>query len=54
MSSMNSVFIVCINRCLNQPTHYLLFRRAEKEKSQYFGELTDLRAGVDHLANEKV
>lgn len=28
--------------------------RAEKEKAQYFGELNDLRAGVDHLSNEKV
>ncbi|XP_055295507.1 myosin heavy chain, muscle isoform X5 [Sitodiplosis mosellana] len=27
--------------------------KAEKEKSQYFGELTDLRGSVDHLANEK-
>ncbi|XP_050503325.1 myosin heavy chain, muscle isoform X7 [Diabrotica virgifera virgifera] len=27
--------------------------KAEKEKSQYFGELNDLRASVDHLANEK-
>lgn len=28
--------------------------RAEKEKAQYFGELNDMRASVDHLANEKV
>ncbi|XP_022917241.1 myosin heavy chain, muscle isoform X15 [Onthophagus taurus] len=27
--------------------------KAEKEKSQYFGELNDMRASVDHLANEK-
>ncbi|XP_066262043.1 myosin heavy chain, muscle isoform X21 [Euwallacea similis] len=27
--------------------------KAEKEKAQYFGELNDLRASVDHLANEK-
>jgi len=27
--------------------------KAEKEKAQYFGELTDLRGSVDHLANEK-
>lgn len=31
-----------------------LYLRAEKEKAQYFGELNDLRASVDHLANEKV
>lgn len=31
-----------------------LYPRAEKEKAQYFGELNDLRASVDHLANEKV
>lgn len=30
------------------------YLRAEKEKAQYFGELNDLRASVDHLANEKV
>lgn len=30
------------------------FNRAEKEKGQYFGELNDMRASVDHLANEKV
>lgn len=30
------------------------FNRAEKEKAQYFGELNDLRASVDHIANEKV
>lgn len=28
--------------------------RAEKERSQYFSEVNDLRAGVDHLSNEKV
>jgi hypothetical protein len=28
--------------------------RAEKDKSQMFAELNDLRAGVDHLGNEKV
>lgn len=27
--------------------------KAEKEKSEYFGQLTDLRGSVDHLANEK-
>lgn len=28
--------------------------RAEKDKAQMFAELNDLRAGVDHLGNEKV
>lgn len=32
----------------------VFIHRAEKEKAQYFGELNDLRASVDHLANEKV
>lgn len=32
----------------------LLFLRAEKEKSQYFSELNDLRASTNHLANDKV
>ncbi|XP_011192471.1 myosin heavy chain, muscle isoform X6 [Zeugodacus cucurbitae] len=27
--------------------------KAEKEKNEYYGQLNDLRAGVDHLANEK-
>ncbi|XP_077289711.1 myosin heavy chain isoform X11 [Arctopsyche grandis] len=27
--------------------------KAEKERGQYFGELNDLRAGIDHLSNEK-
>lgn len=31
-----------------------LLIRAEKEKSQYWGELTDLKSSVDHIANEKV
>lgn len=38
-------------------THHkypLLFFRAEKEKSQYFSELNDLRASTNHLANDKV
>lgn len=28
--------------------------RAEKERSQYFSEVNDLRAGLDHISNEKV
>jgi hypothetical protein len=32
--------------------HYIT--RAEKDKAQMFAELNDLRAGVDHLGNEKV
>lgn len=28
--------------------------RAEKERSQYFSEVNDLRAGLDHVSNEKV
>lgn len=28
--------------------------RAEKEKNEYYGQLNDLRAGVDHITNEKV
>lgn len=28
--------------------------RVEKDKQQYLMELNDLRAGVDHLTNEKV
>lgn len=28
--------------------------RAEKERAQYFSEVNDLRAGLDHLSNEKV
>ena len=38
-------------------THHkypLLFLRAEKEKSQYFSELNDLRSSTNHLANDKV
>lgn len=34
--------------CFHVPT------RIEKEKVQYFSELNDLRASVDHLSNEKV
>lgn len=28
--------------------------RVEKDKVQYFSELNDMRASVDHLSNEKV
>jgi len=31
-----------------------LSHRAEKDKAQFGAELNDLRAGVDHLSNEKV
>lgn len=43
-----SVDAWCLVKCC------LVSPRAEKEKAQYFGELNDLRASVDHLANEKV
>jgi hypothetical protein len=32
----------------------VLSYRAEKDKAQFGAELNDLRAGVDHLSNEKV
>lgn len=35
-------------------TLFIVTYRAEKERAQYFGELTDIRGSVDHLANEKV
>lgn len=31
-----------------------LYYRTEKEKIQYYTELNDLRATLDHLSNEKV
>lgn len=33
---------------------YVIPFRAEKERAQYFSEVNDLRAGLDHLSNEKV
>lgn len=41
-----------LGKVLNCVVFYLF--RAEKERSQYFSEVNDLRAGLDHLSNEKV
>lgn len=37
----------------NQKPYYLILR-AEKEKSQYFGELNDIRSSTNRLASDKV
>lgn len=41
----------CAHFCVS---HYYFLFRAEKERSQYFGEVNDLRHSLDQLANEKV
>lgn len=41
-------------RILSSVNTTVLSHRAEKDKAQFAAELNDLRAGVDHLSNEKV
>lgn len=47
---------VCFVFVLFDPILYVtvVLHRVEKDKQQYLMELNDLRAGVDHLTNEKV
>lgn len=40
--------------CYHSFTRAFLSYRAEKERSQYFGEVNDLRHSLDQVANEKV
>src|ERR1700742_2781821 len=52
-----SLFQMNLHPFIMISTHHkypLLFLRAEKEKSQYFSELNDLRSSTNHLANDKV
>ena len=50
---MSAFYIPCSEPILNN-NQTVLSCRAEKDKAQFGAELNDLRAGVDHLSNEKV
>lgn len=46
---MISLIVTCVHKIYLYHPY-----RAEKERSQYFGEVNDLRHSLDTLANEKV